>query len=103
MFGFYNKKLGIQFQTVFKIQEINYFHYGIFFIRLGMIVVANLGYFESAKEDPNLQHWRDTLARFRLSADQDTAPEAVKEDLEVIQYDGPRMGPQLPLWYLPIN
>ena len=64
-----------------------------------MIVVANLGYFEGAKEDPNLQHWRDTLARFREHADQDTSPETVREGLDVIQYDGPRIGPQLPIWY----
>ena len=43
-------------------------------------------------------HWQETLKRLRGPAKPDTDPEAVNENLEDLEYGGPRLGPELPIW-----
>jgi len=66
--------------------------------RLAMYVLGNVGYFES-KPDDSIAHWQRTLDALRQPADQDTTPGAVNADLAKLTYTGPRLGPELPIWY----
>jgi hypothetical protein len=62
-----------------------------------MYIIGNIGYFEH-RQDSELRHWQETLARLKEPAKQDSSPKAF-QDLALLQYDGSRLGPKLPLWY----
>ena len=44
------------------------------------------------------RHWQETFAKLEEPAEQDTDPDAVREDLEDLHYPGPRLGAELPIW-----
>ena len=48
--------------------------------------------------DASLGHWQETFKRLREPGEPDTDQDAVREDLDDLEYSGPRLGPQLPIW-----
>lgn len=66
--------------------------------RLGMYILGNISYFETAAaQDSSVAHWTETIRKLSEPTEPDTNPSAVSEDVEEINYYGPRLGNELPL------
>ncbi|XP_066921713.1 uncharacterized protein [Clytia hemisphaerica] len=65
--------------------------------RLGMYILGNISYFETGKVDESVAHWTETIRKLREPAESDTDPKSINENVEEINYHGPRLGKELPI------
>lgn len=63
--------------------------------RLGMYILGNISYFDTA--DSSVAHWTETINKLKEPTEPDTDPNAISEDVEELNYYGPRLGNELPL------
>ena len=61
-----------------------------------MYILGNISYFETGKTDDSVAHWTETIRKLRQPTEPDTNPSTVTEDIEELNYYGPRLGDELP-------
>jgi hypothetical protein len=67
--------------------------------RIGMYILGNIGYFQQQKtENSSVGHWIETINKLQQPSEPDTNPKAIpRDDVEMLHFPGPRIGPELPI------